>query len=919
MASAGLRETSLTPSASSLAHALPVTVCGGKAWNLRRMLELQLPVPRGLIIPRDWLETFLELNELRRPIEQLLRTVDPTAGPTVDPTRAAAMGVIAAEIQSLIAAAPLPSELLESLSQSLPQLAPGMLAVRSSAIGEDSAKNSYAGQLDSILNVPAGELEAVVLALKRCWASYWSERAIAYQRSRGILLGGMAVVIQEQVPAMLSGVLFTRHPAAAQDITYQEWMLAEYCAGLGEALVSGRVSPGRILLSRTARECRLEVLPEPSAEGQSAPLLSERHALELAGYGLALEEAFAGPQDIEWSISQDGRLFLLQSRPITAAAPPSPPRAKPSGTFAVWSNANVNENFPDPISPLLYSIASQGYYHYFRNLGIALGISRQRIAAMEQPLRNLVGVHGARLYYNLTNIHAVLRMAPFGEFLADAFNQFVGAEGTSRADPGLTWKGFTRTRVGQSAELAEIGVRTLWQLFRINSRVKRFERTVDRFAEQTDPARLATESPANLLRNLRGFLDIRCHRWLDGSLADAAAMLSYGLLKRMLEKEFPDDGHAALHNSLLKGLRDVVSSTPAAELWDLSREIRASRKLSELFASVRGEDVWRQLATDQQFAPFYARLNRFIDEWGFRCSGELMLTVPSFQERPEGVIEVLRAYADVEGEPPVERLARQEAERQQETRRVQDVLRRRSLIRFLPWPRKDLVFRRLLGWTQRAIGLRERARLKQALLYSRCRRIVLAIGATLVERGVFEQPEDVFYLTVQELDALLDGQSMFPTHTGELVALRRLAHAQLSRLQPPDTFSLAAGSYWEPADSSAVRKEILLSGSGNDLQGSGVCGGVATARAAVLESSTELHRLSTGEILVTRQTDPGWGPVFPLIQGLIMERGGMLSHGAILAREYGLPTVVGIPDATQRIASGQLVTVNGDLGRVQLH
>jgi pyruvate,water dikinase len=296
-----------------------------------------------------------------------------------------------------------------------------------------------------------------------------------------------------------------------------------------------------------------------------------------------------------------------------------------------------------------------------------------------------------------------------------------------------------------------------------------------------------------------------------------------------------------------------------------------------------------------------------------------MLTAPSFQERPEGVVEILRAYADVAGESPAERLYRQEAERQQETRRVQEALMRRPLTWFLPWPRKSFVFSRLLGWTQRAIGWRERARLKQALLYSRCRRIVLAIGDRLVEAGVFKQPEDVFYLTVQELDALLSGQSMFPGHTAALVALRRTAHAQLSRQQPPDTFSLATGSYWSPTYGSADRKDVPLSSNGSCLHGCGVCGGVATAPAGVLESSTELHRLSAGDILVTRQTDPGWGPVFPLIQGLIMERGGMLSHGAILAREYGLPTVVGIPDATRRMTSGQVVTVNGDLGLVQLH
>jgi pyruvate,water dikinase len=907
MAIAELCESRLSQCIYPLPVALPLERCGGKAWHLRRMLELNLPVPDGFVITSEAFETFLERNALRRPIDALLNAWGATN---------AESNVAVIRIQALIAEAVIPTEVMESLRDSLLRIAGGKLAVRSSAIGEDSAQSSFAGQLDSVLNV-ACDVEAVSAALKRCWASYWSERVIAYQRSRGITLRGMAIVVQEQVPAAISGVLFTEHPAAAHDTSRHDWMVAEYCLGLGDALVSGHVTPGRVLISWSTSELRREGSPEQSTEGNSPVLFDDAAALVLAQYGLALEEAFGGPQDIEWSIDQDGRVFLLQSRPITASAAGSPLPCREGETLVVWSNANVNENFPDPISPLLYSIASLGYYHYFRNLGIALGISRQRIEAMEQPLRNLVGVHGARLYYNLTSIHAVLRMAPFGELLADSFNQFVGAEQTLPGGGRLTWNGFSSSRVVQSFEVAKIAAKGLWRFARVGSGVSRFERTIDRFAAETPPQSLAQEPLPKLLGHLRRFLQIRCHHWLDASLADAAAMLSYGLLKRMLEAEFPGEGSASLHNSLLKGLRDVVSGTPAARLWDLSREIRADPALGSLFAKESDEAVLRELSEREGFASFFSELSRFIDEWGFRCSGELMLTVPSFQERPAAVIEILRAYAAVEGESPQARLSRQAAERELETQRVCGQLRRRWLTRYLPWPGKGFVFKRLLRATQRSIVLRERARLKQALLYSRCRRIVLAIGKRLSETGTFRQPDDAFFLTVQELDDLLSGQSMFPAHATQLVALRRSAHAELSRQRPPDTFSLPAGEYWRSNGASADECELPVSSAGTCLRGSGVCGGVATARAAVLDQVTELHKLCAGDILVTRQTDPGWGPVFPLIKGLIMERGGMLSHGAILAREYGLPTVVGIPQVTQRITPGQVVTVNGDRGLVE--
>jgi rifampicin phosphotransferase len=310
-------------------------------------------------------------------------------------------------------------------------------------------------------------------------------------------------------------------------------------------------------------------------------------------------------------------------------------------------------------------------------------------------------------------------------------------------------------------------------------------------------------------------------------------------------------------------------------------------------------------------------VNAFLNEWGFRCSGELMLTVPSFQERPAALVEILQAYAQLDGESPAERLERQEQERKAESARILNQLSGRWLAWFLPWPRKSFVARCLLRWTQQAIVCRERARLKQSLLYSRLRRIALAIGDQWVARQLLSQRDDVFFLTASELESILAGGAMHPNATRELVAVRQAAHAEVTRATPPDTFSLPAGSYWQPSASDSSRS--FSENAEATLQGMGVCGGKASAPAAVLGDVTEFARLTQGNILVTRQTDPGWGPVFPLIQGLVIERGGMLSHGAILAREYGLPTVVGIANATQRIRSGQTVTVDGDRGLVELH
>jgi pyruvate,water dikinase len=257
-------------------------------------------------------------------------------------------------------------------------------------------------------------------------------------------------------------------------------------------------------------------------------------------------------------------------------------------------------------------------------------------------------------------------------------------------------------------------------------------------------------------------------------------------------------------------------------------------------------------------------------------------------------------------------MRQQASERELETERVLDELRGRVLSRRVPVAYASLV-RLLLPWTHAAIRYRERVRLKQALLYSRCRRIALAIGEALVRRGLLASVDDVFFLTANELSEIASGGAMLPEATRAIVATRRAEHVRVSAMNPPDTFTLNEGEHFAPSAVTSARE-----GDFDEMRGTPACGGRARGRATVLASTTEAERLSQGDVLVTRQTDPGWGPVFFLISGLVIERGGMLSHGAIIAREFGIPCVVGVKRAMERIADGATIEVNGDNGVVHV-
>jgi pyruvate,water dikinase len=361
---------------------------GGKAWNLSRMLRLGVPVPRGFVVTDSAFQYFLDDNQLRDKIRELRDGVELS---DLQSLRRAS-----ASIQAIVQAAAVPVIVRDAVHEGHRWLGTGQaLIVRSSAVGEDSKGASFAGQLDSCRDVcSAVEIER---ALVRCWASCWSERALCYQLSRGVRIERMGVVVQEQVQPEAAGVLFTVSPDPS--IRAAE-MVGEYCLGHGEDLVSGRINPGRFTVSREGFRCRF--LAEPMQPGIGPGLryrLDEARIQILQHIGLLLEREFQGAQDIEWAIDHAGRVHIVQARPVTILkAGPQKDQTLctyPDARTVVWSNANINENYPDPVSPFLYSVAADGYYHYFRNLAQAFGIAKDRIEAMEGPLRGIVGVHGA--------------------------------------------------------------------------------------------------------------------------------------------------------------------------------------------------------------------------------------------------------------------------------------------------------------------------------------------------------------------------------------------------------------------------------------------------------------------------------------------------------------------------------------------
>lgn len=837
---------------------------GGKAANLARMLRAGIAVPHGFVLGVEVFSAHLARLGLA-PAEADLTTA-------LRADDAPAAQAAAAQLRQILLDSPIAEELAVALRNTV---TPGTLwAVRSSAPGEDGGTASFAGHFDSVLS--RASAESVAEAVRRVWASLFSERALRYALHRQALPSAMAVVIQRQANARCSGVMFTRDPRPQ----YADDVLIEYCAGLGEALVSGQIAPGRMRIDRVDAAVVLEEQGESPVGGMT----DARLVAAFLNTADTLEHVFGSVLDVEWSVDATGQLIVLQARPVTASAT--------SRSMEVWSNANIAENFPAPICPLLQSFVGRGYSAYFRALGKAFGISRKRMAAMADVLDHVVSCHAGRLYYNLTNIHTVIHLAPGGAHLARHFNQFTGAEDVPA--PRRLAQSHLRRRI----ELVRIALHVVWRYLRAGNDLRIFEREIDAYATASMPNRLGGKAPTELAELLRQFLEIRCERWLGGALADTAAMVSYGALRRLLRDTPSFNAH-----DLLKGLPGLASAVPVERLWDASRALRTDPTLATVFRQDTAEALQVRLEAGE-FPDFSRILQHYFEHWGFRYSSELMLTQPTPQEDPLPILRLLKRYAELDGDGPAEASRRQACTRIEATRAVQRQL----------GASRRLAFRLILSATQGAIRRRERARMKQALLYTRLRHVALAFGEICVRQGWLARRDDTLYLRIDEAIALGQHGVNPADRLRERVAVRRAEMEFWQTQQPPDRLVLPIGEPWQAEASVAP---ISINHGGGVLMGIGACGGHASGAAVVVLDVADIGQIRDDQILVTRQTDPGWAAAFFMIRGLVVERGGMLSHGAIIAREYGIPAVVGVRDATRLIANGQTLRVCGDSGRVE--
>ncbi|WP_346958564.1 PEP/pyruvate-binding domain-containing protein [uncultured Arthrobacter sp.] len=881
------------------AGSAPLRLVGGKALNLGKLISAGFPVPQGfclttgsyrLTVPPalDALAARLDEGDGGGP------GTDTAAGSTAGPDPAE-LDRLAASARELIVSAAVPADVDAAVRTAYAALgAQPAVAVRSSATAEDLPFASFAGQQDSFTDITGAD--AVVDAVRRCWASLWTDRAVAYRSANGISHRevGLAVVVQIMADAATAGVMFTANPVTG---TRTETVI-NASPGAGQAVVSGAVNPDQFTLdTATAAVLRRVRGHGDPARGFS---LAEKELGELTRLGDAVQRLFGAPQDVEWVIDTAGTLWLTQSRPITTLYPledplsgdPSALNPDPDGGTRVYLCGTLLQGLTRPITPIGLA---------------ALGLMRNR----KGPWRYINP--GLRMYVDLTAVvhnkwgrRYLTRILPladgrsaaiFPELLADP--RFAAAEQPRKSRPRTPRPGRRAgTRGTETGASLGMVLGLVPALIGATLRPAAELRRVDAYGKRL-AAELVLPEPATALQRL-DYAEQITNRTIDGLIratlpAPSVGYIMLAVARRLLRGIAPPRELEAV----LRGLPHNVTTEMDLELWQLAVDIGAAPAAREAFLAEQPAQLADTYRAGSLPAPAQAGVRDFLARYGHRAVAEIDLGMPRWSEEPDHILGMISNYLRVEDpEQAPDRQFRRAAEHAED--RIRSLVDRAA--EHGKWRARLLELS--LHQVRELSGLRELPKFHIVKILGEMHRQLLLVGAELVRTGGLTAAGDVFFLDFAELRVALRGAGMQDLVAGR----RRLYDVELRRRHIPRLL-LSDGTDVE----AAVMAKRPATGA---LSGTPASAGTATGTVRVVMEPVGA-RLEPGEILVAPSTDPGWTPLFMTAGALVMEMGGVISHGAVVAREYGIPAVVGVPDATTRLHTGQRVTVDGAAGTVR--
>lgn len=876
---------------------------GGKGANLARLTRTGLPVPPGFIVTTAAYKAFVAASDLWAIIAATLSNLRPE-----DPADLERASIA---IRAAFRVTPVPGTIVDNVRSAYTELGEGPVAVRSSATAEDLPDLSFAGQQDTFLNVIG--FEALMAAVVECWSSLWTARAIGYRQRNAIGQEGvaLAVAVQTMAPAEASGVLFTANPLTG----HRGQTVIDATLGLGEALVSGQVEPDHLVFETTSGKLlertlgRKQVVTRELAGGgvsttavnaADRSALSDADTARLVELGRRVQAEYGAPQDIEWALA-DGSLALLQSRAITSLFPMPDVRGAEQ---QVWISFGAIQGLLGPMTPLGRDFIAMAF----------AGGSRAFGAQGDFRTQTILATAGERLWLRYDGI---LRN-PLGRSAADTALPMVEPS-IARIfedlgqEPGLR---VTRSRLRLSTlwRLAGFVVPVLLRfpqsvLFPDRARTTLYafvDQTLERLARLVHPDDMNGKPVAERLNRLLTDLTVFPESVVPPLLRRFVPLLGPSIAMLRVLTSIAEQADAAEHGvsglvlEVTRGLPHNVTTEMDLALWATAQAIRADSAALERFSGDNPQRLAADYLAGRLPAAAQAALATFLGRYGMRGLGEIDLGRPRWRENPTEIMQTVQSYLQItDPDRAPDAVFKRGAE---SANRAVDQLAAAAGRRPGGWIKSRLV--RFAARRIRALmGAREMPKFFIIRLMGMVRAALLDCGAEMQAAGRLERADDVFYLHADELLTLADR----PTEALNcLVAERRAADArETRRRQVPRVLASDGRAFYEGLSAPTS--------SGDALGGSPVSPGVVEGAVRVV-LDPHATQLLPGEILVCPGTDPAWTPLFLAAGGLITEVGGMMTHGSVVAREYGIPAVVGVHQATMRLHTGQRIRVDGSSG-----
>ncbi|MFC3499640.1 rifamycin-inactivating phosphotransferase [Micromonospora krabiensis] len=847
-----------------------VAIVGGKAAHLGGLSRIEgVRVPAGFCVTTtafQWIRA--EAPSLDDPLDRLSR---------LHPDDRAAVRTLSAEIRRTVEGIAIPDDLAAVITRALARLGEGAAyAVRSSATAEDLPTASSAGQQDTYLNVvgPA----AVLAHVSRCWASLFTERAVTYRLRNGIdhRTVGMAVVVQRMVFPEVAGILFTADPVTGN----RRVATVDASFGLGEALVSGLVNPdvftvrdGDVVARAVAAKQRAvhalpaggtqEVAVDPRRQEQ--PALTDGQVLRLVRLGRRIEAHFGRPQDIEWCLVDDD-FHIVQSRPITTLFPI--PVAGDQDN-RVYLSVGHQQMMTDAMKPLGLSVWQLTAMAPMHEAGGRLFVDATRALASPASRAGLLAMVGRSDPLSRDALESVLDRPDFVLTAPDdapAGPPAGGPPNPIETDPAIVTGLVERSEASIAALRGDIATVTGPALF-------------DFLLKAFQEHKRVLGDPLSMQAIMAG---MEATWWLNDQL-----------------REWLGEKNAA--DTLTLSAPGNITSEMGLALLDVADVIRPHAQVVAFLQGVQDDGFLDELPKLAGGPEARDAIEAYLDRYGMRCVGEIDITRPRWRERPSTLVPLI--LDNVRNFEPGAARRRFEHGRQEARRKAQEVLER---LRSLPdGERKAEETRRMIDRVRTFIGYREYPKYGIVSRYFIYKQALLGEAERLVRAGVLTDPQDVFYLTFQEFHEVARSNQV----DHGLIRRRREAFRSYQALTPPRVLTSDG-----EAHVGAYRRDDVPPGA---LVGLPVSAGVVEGRARVVLDLAHAD-LEPGDILVTAHTDPSWTPLFVAVAGLVTEVGGLMTHGAVIAREYGLPAVVSVLDATRLIRDGQRIRVHGSDGYVEI-